>query len=63
MREEIITYRKCCTNQRLSYSRFKALSIDHFNKSFNIVFVGHFLENSSKSSFKDYVQKTNPELF
>ena len=47
MREEIITYRKCCTNQRLSYSRFKALSIDHFIKSFNIVFVGHFLENFS----------------
>ena len=64
MREEIIPYKKRCTDQWLFFSRFEALSIYHFNKSFDIFFIRHFLGNSEMSSFKDggYVRKTKPAL-
>ena len=61
MRPEIIPYKESCTDQWLFFSRSEALSIYHFNKSFDI---RHFLGNFEMSSFKDggFVRKTKQAL-
>lgn len=38
MREELITWPKCCIDQLLFYSRFEALSIYHLNNYRSISF-------------------------